>query len=128
MIRAFEKSDRCQALSPLAQSLGRAPIFAVSASLVEKERNTYVDAGFDGWILKPIDFKRLHTLLNGIQDDEARDACLYLPGQWECGGWFSRKTEHQASNAPGGVAPAEAPHAEMPHDEAPADEAAPAEE
>lgn len=122
MVRAFEKSDRCQALSPLARPLGRTPIFAVSASLVEKERNTYVDAGFDGWILKPIDFKRLHTLLDGIQDDEARDACRYVPGQWEQGGWFTRKTEPQASNAPGRAAPNEASH------EASQDEPTPAEE
>lgn len=123
MVRAFEKSDRCQALSPLARPLGRTPIFAVSASLVEKERSTYVDAGFDGWILKPVDFKRLHTLLDGIQDDEARYACRYVPGQWERGGWFSRKTGTQASNVPGGAAPNEASH-----DEAPQDEPTPAEE
>ena len=122
MIRAFEKSDRCQGLSPLARPLGRTPVFAVSASLVEKEKNTYVGAGFDGWILKPIDFKRLHTLLDGIRDDEARDACLYVPGQWERGGWFSRRTESQASNAPGKAAPDGTPH-----DEAPPNEPAPAE-
>ena len=122
MIRAFEKSERCQALSPLARPLGRTPIFAVSASLVEKERNTYVDAGFDGWILKPIDFKRLHTLLDGIQDDEARDACRYVSGQWERGGWFLRKNESQATNAPGAAASDVAPHTEAPADEsAPAD-------
>ncbi|KAK6856306.1 Cyanobacterial phytochrome B [Apiospora arundinis] len=88
MIRAFEKSEKCQALSSLARYQGRIPIFAVSASLVEKEGPTYINAGFDGWILKPIDIKRLHTLLFGITDDETRNSCLYVPGQWERGGWF----------------------------------------
>jgi CheY-like chemotaxis protein len=72
----------------LANSNYRIPIFAVSASLVEREKQTYVDAGFDGWILKPIDFKRLNTLLAGISDEEVRKSCLYEPGQWERGGWF----------------------------------------
>jgi len=67
------------------------PIFAVSASLVERERQTYINAGFDGWILKPIDFKRLNTLLKGIVDDNTRNSCLYKPGEWERGGWFHRR-------------------------------------
>lgn len=92
MIRAFEKSEKCQALSSLASHLGRIPIFAVSASLVEKEGPTYVNAGFDGWILKPIDIKRLHTLLDGISDDEIRKSCLYVPGEWERGGWFQGRS------------------------------------
>jgi CheY-like chemotaxis protein len=91
MIRGFEKSDKCAGISPLATRQGRVPIFAVSASLVEKERATYVDAGFDGWILKPIDFKRLHTLLAGISDDAKRNDCLYVSGQWERGGWFAAR-------------------------------------
>ncbi|KAI1502102.1 hsp90-like protein [Biscogniauxia marginata] len=88
MIRAFEQSDECTEFSPLATSHGRIPIFAVSASLTEKEKPKYVDAGFDGWILKPIDFKRLKVLLDGMTDDSIREACLYKPGEWEQGGWF----------------------------------------
>ncbi|KAK3492806.1 uncharacterized protein B0T23DRAFT_317072 [Neurospora hispaniola] len=94
MIRAFEKSNRDgsgQQLSDIASDHGRVPIFAVSASLVEQEKDTYVDAGFDGWILKPIDFKRLETLLQGITDDQVRNDALYVQGQWERGGWFGRK-------------------------------------
>ncbi|KAJ4395407.1 hypothetical protein N0V85_006560 [Neurospora sp. IMI 360204] len=93
MIRAFEKSNRHggQQLSDIASDNGRVPIFAVSASLVEHEKDTYVDAGFDGWILKPIDFKRLETLLQGITDNKVRNDALYVPGQWERGGWFGRK-------------------------------------
>ncbi|KAK8034681.1 Cyanobacterial phytochrome B [Apiospora rasikravindrae] len=92
MIRAFEKSEKCQTLSALASYQGRVPIFAVSASLVEKEGPTYINAGFDGWILKPIDIKRLHTLLYGIRDDETRRSCLYVPGEWERGGWFQSRS------------------------------------
>ncbi|KAH7021041.1 uncharacterized protein B0I36DRAFT_252535 [Microdochium trichocladiopsis] len=88
MIRAFERADSKLALSPVAQRHGGIPILAVSASLVERERPSYIEAGFDGWILKPIDFKRLNTLLDGIHSQDTRDSCLYVPGQWERGGWF----------------------------------------
>ncbi|KAI8628418.1 hsp90-like protein [Xylariaceae sp. FL1651] len=91
-IRAFEKSDNCLGLSTLASRHGRIPIFAVSASLVEKDRLIYTEAGFDGWILKPIDFKRLNVLLDGITHDNVREQCLYKPGEWERGGWFARPT------------------------------------
>jgi hypothetical protein len=40
--------------------------------------------------LKPIDFKRLGVLLNGIVDEDIRVSCLYRPGKWEKGGWFRR--------------------------------------
>ncbi len=91
MIRSFEESHSPSNLSVRASINGRVPIFAVSASLVEREFQKYVDAGFDGWILKPIDFKRLNVLLLGIVEDETRDSCLYKPGQWERGGWFHRR-------------------------------------
>lgn len=91
MIRSFEKLRSGQShLSARAAGNGRVPIFAVSASLVERERQTYINAGFDGWILKPIDFKRLNVLLLGIVDDDTRQSCLYKQGEWEKGGWFNR--------------------------------------
>ncbi|KAK3381636.1 hypothetical protein B0H63DRAFT_524336 [Podospora didyma] len=93
MIRAFEHSDSHPGLSVLAANQGRIPIIAVSASLVEREKSTYVGAGFDGWILKPIDFKRLETLLLGIVNDDVREESAYVPGQWEGGGWFCRRCE-----------------------------------
>ncbi|KAK6211009.1 hsp90-like protein [Colletotrichum tabaci] len=89
MIRAFERSSEHGGHSPIASHNGRTPIFAVSASLIERERDKYMDAGFDGWILKPIDFKRLNTLLLGIVEDDVRATCLYAPGKWEYGGWFN---------------------------------------
>ena len=90
MIRSFEKtSSNC--LSSRASLNGRIPIFAVSASLVERELEKYVETGFDGWILKPIDFKRTELLLKGIVDESVRERCVYQPGKWEQGGWFSKR-------------------------------------
>ncbi|KAJ5905823.1 uncharacterized protein N7473_002739 [Penicillium subrubescens] len=65
------------------------PIFAVSASLLEKDRQTYIDSGFDGWIMKPIDFQRIYELLGGVKSTEIRRSCFYRPGMWEQGGWFA---------------------------------------
>lgn len=93
MIRTTERSDNHAGLSRLALNQGRIPIFAVSASLVEKDKDSYIGAGFDGWILKPIDFKRLETLLLGIQNDETRNSALYAAGQWERGGWFRKRLD-----------------------------------
>jgi DNA-binding response OmpR family regulator len=88
MIRSFEKTHSTVCLSRRARLNSRIPIFAVSASLVESERQKYVETGFDGWILKPVDFERVGLLLKGLIDAEARKECLYQPGQWERGGWF----------------------------------------
>lgn len=93
MIRSIEASAEHHGHSALSLTNHRVSIFAVSASLVEREKQTYIDAGFDGWILKPIDFKRLNTLLAGITDVDVRNTCLYEPGQWERGGWFWSRSE-----------------------------------
>jgi light-regulated signal transduction histidine kinase (bacteriophytochrome)/CheY-like chemotaxis protein len=87
MIREFE-STTPDALSHKAQLNERIPIFAVSASLLESEKQTYIDTGFDGWVMKPINFTRLNVLLSGLCDHDARAAASYKPGQWENGGWF----------------------------------------
>ena len=107
MIRSFEKSHTNNSLSKQAALNGRIPIFAVSASLEEKERQTYIDAGFDGWILKPIDFKRLSVLLSGIADGATRESCLYRPGHWEQGGWFHKQQVDifMSNTAPSPTAP-----------------------
>lgn len=111
MIRSYEKSHSQFNLSPRAAINGRVPIFAVSASLVERERQTYVSAGFDGWILKPVDFKRLNTLLAGIVEDETRNSCLYQPGEWERGGWFSKNqpSVFDAKTSPSNKTPVQNP-------------------
>lgn len=102
MIRAFEqKQQGAAALSPVAGPHGRIPVMAVSASLVEREKDTYVGAGFDAWILKPINFARLETLLRGLVDDAVRDEALYVPGEWERGGWFAaRRGEEEGEGTP----------------------------
>ncbi|KAG5948338.1 hypothetical protein E4U53_006311 [Claviceps sorghi] len=93
MIRSMEQSHDHKGHSRLAANNNeRIPIFAVSASLMEEKRQHYMDAGFDGWILKPIDFKRLSTLLSGIRNPDVRKTCLYAPGQWEQGGWLLENT------------------------------------
>ena len=81
------KTDR------LAHSLngGRIPIFAVSASLVERQREELEQIGIDGWILKPIDFGRLYAILRGLTDPVQRERDEYRVGDsWETGGWLLR--------------------------------------
>lgn len=74
---------------------GRIPIFAVSASLAEHQREDMSKLGLDGWILKPIDFKRLGEILRGITDVSERRSSLYHPGcNWESGGWFTEPCIH----------------------------------
>ncbi|KUJ23074.1 putative cyanobacterial phytochrome B [Mollisia scopiformis] len=111
MIRSHEKSHPDSRLSPRASANGRVPIFAVSASLVERERQTYINAGFDGWVLKPIDFKRLNVLLEGIVVENTRNSCLYHPGGWEKGGWFHRNQPSilRASTFPSEKTPVQLP-------------------
>ncbi|PYI00767.1 sensor histidine kinase/response regulator [Aspergillus sclerotiicarbonarius CBS 121057] len=77
------------ALSPVAKLNNQVPIFAVSASLLEKDMSLYVDAGFDGWVMKPINFNRLSVLFDGLQQEDTRNNATYYPGyDWEQGGWF----------------------------------------
>ncbi|GME24562.1 hypothetical protein GTA08_BOTSDO01931 [Neofusicoccum parvum] len=80
MIRSFEKSHPANILSPRASLNGRIPIIAVSASLEESKRQSYIDAGFDAWILKPISFPRLQELMTGIVDPKVREEALFTPG------------------------------------------------
>lgn len=107
MIRSYEKTHPTHMKSNRASLNGRVPIIAVSASLVEKERQKYTDAGFDGWILKPINFARLNELLTGIVDKELRESCLYRPGNWEQGGWFgmAQPNVYEATTTPSGRIP-----------------------
>ncbi|KAL1970033.1 hypothetical protein VTN77DRAFT_6438 [Rasamsonia byssochlamydoides] len=90
MIREFESSSAGSTLSEKVKAYGRIPIFAVSASLVEKDMQKYIDNGFDGWIMKPIDFQRVNLILSGLQEEEARINTTYKPGMREIGGWFER--------------------------------------
>ncbi|KAF7981483.1 hypothetical protein HWV62_33533 [Athelia sp. TMB] len=95
-IRKLEEDPVFPSSSPLSsrpshELNGRIPIFAVSASLTEQKRHELRDLGMDGWILKPIDFKRLDVILRGIIDPLQRDRDVYHPGcSWEIGGWFTK--------------------------------------
>ncbi|TFY72877.1 hypothetical protein EVG20_g157 [Dentipellis fragilis] len=90
-IRCFEASSEFKS-ERLSHSLnGRIPIFAVSASLLERQREELRSIGIDGWILKPIDFKRLSTILCGVTDLDQRKKDEYQNGHnWEIGGWLRR--------------------------------------
>ncbi|BGP34373.1 hypothetical protein JCM10296v2_006192 [Rhodotorula toruloides] len=96
-VDASKNIRRIERESPLAEDQRRLstrlndgiPILAVSASLPERERPTIVDAELNGWLLKPIDFKRLRTLMRGAIDNDARHPEIYRPGQWERGGWLT---------------------------------------
>lgn len=89
MIREFENESSSIDLSSISKLNGRIPIFAVSASLLEKDSQSYIDTGFDGWIMKPINFNRLNLLFDGLQLGDARNGATYQPGHWEMGGWFT---------------------------------------
>jgi CheY-like chemotaxis protein len=114
MIRSYEKIHT-NIYSPRAALCGRIPIIAVSASLIERDRQQYIDAGFDAWILKPIPFDRLNKLMGAIVDAESRVECLYAPGQWERGGWFHRgqKSSDEADTKPSGELPMSNPSEEV---------------
>jgi CheY-like chemotaxis protein len=66
----------------------RIPIIAVSATLLESQK---VELGidFDGWMLKPIDFKRMLQILVGISEPDKRKEDAYERGKWERGGWLN---------------------------------------
>lgn len=94
-IRSFEKSHPSAIdLQGLPSSARRCvPIIAVSASLVERERDSYMEVGFDGWIMKPILFDRLQHIMTGVGELDARRQDLHEPGYWERGGWFKEMQE-----------------------------------
>ena len=90
LIRSFEK-ENSPPCTEKAQSYGRTPIIAVSASLSEQARSDYIECGFDGWILKPIDFTRLEAILAAIENEHTRRELLYENSSWDMGGWFKLK-------------------------------------
>ncbi|KAL7279741.1 hypothetical protein ACG7TL_006148 [Trametes sanguinea] len=98
LINGYEATERIRALEKDVEAVdrvshrynGRIPIFAVSASLFEHQREELHRIGMDGWILKPIDFKRLRMILRGVVDPSQREQDVYRPGNWEVGGWLSK--------------------------------------
>jgi hypothetical protein len=67
----------------------RVPIFAVSASLDQHTQESLAGAGFDGWLSKPIDFKRLYVILQGVMSPESRVQRISATGDFARGGWFN---------------------------------------
>lgn len=101
LIRAHESSYLATHKTPLptspnCASYGRIPIIAVSASLSEQSCSEYVESGFDGWILKPIDFTRLQMIIAAVMDEEIRKELLYGRTQWGLGGWFRLRSRDAA--------------------------------
>ncbi|OCL13680.1 phytochrome-like protein [Glonium stellatum] len=88
MIRASEEHHGAP-LPHGTQAPGRIPIFAVSASLNSDGGGNLMETGFDGWLLKPIDFQRLGVILSGARRTEARKIGLYKEVEFVQGGWFS---------------------------------------
>ncbi|KAJ7163265.1 hypothetical protein C8R46DRAFT_1177450 [Mycena filopes] len=83
-IRALEKCTPSPDSLRLSNCLngGHIPIFA-------HRREEMMNYGIDGWILKPIDFKRLKVILTGVTDPAQRQLDIYHPGcSWEGGGWL----------------------------------------
>lgn len=87
MIREFEKANPGQ-LSASARMYGRTPIFAVSASLNPSNLHKILETGFDGWLIKPVNFKRLNMYLLGAFSEEARKTAIFDPAQFLAGGWL----------------------------------------
>ena len=111
LLNGYEATERIRSLEQDKDLLdrishklnGRIPIFAVSASLFENQRDELYKLGMDGWILKPIDFKRLKTLMRGATDPQLRANEIYQPGQWERGGWLSEAPRRTGSTSSAGT-------------------------
>ncbi|KAI6711872.1 hypothetical protein JHW43_005587 [Diplocarpon mali] len=92
MIRFYEKESSFRAQQANGRDMPppkqRVPILAMSTQLDEENRFEYIQNGFDGWIVKPLDFQRLDLILQGVKSAAAKRESLYTPGQWEKGGWF----------------------------------------
>jgi CheY-like chemotaxis protein len=89
MIRDLESKTPKSALPDKVAQNGRVPIFAVSASLLEENRDLYIETGFDGYVMKPIPFARLNFFFKGLTDPVARAEATHTPErEWEHGGWF----------------------------------------
>jgi CheY-like chemotaxis protein len=88
MIRQEEQKPATK-LSSVAKDLGRTPIFAVSASLKPEDLGKFVEIGFDGWLLKPVDFRRLNLLLSGAFSAYSRKEGSYDRSRFKMGGWFA---------------------------------------
>ncbi|TQS38651.1 hypothetical protein Golomagni_00840 [Golovinomyces magnicellulatus] len=89
MIRIAEKEAKHRNGSDTSQTVKqRVTIIAFSSTLEEESRFDYIQSGFDGWLLKPVNIQRLEQMLHGLVDPKLRTDALYVPGQLNKGGWF----------------------------------------
>lgn len=86
--------------SHAVQSFGRTPIFAVSGMLRRGDEQLYIDAGFNGWMPKPINMKWLGKCLGGAWDARARSLGAYDEDRFELGGWFPEPAMPPAKEEP----------------------------
>lgn len=84
---AAAASDRRQSVQSSNSGRSRVALIAVGTSLEEDDRFALIQNGFDGWIVKPVDFKRLDLMMQGLRDKDMKREGLYVPGT-EMGGWF----------------------------------------
>ncbi|KAK3682924.1 phytochrome-like protein [Podospora appendiculata] len=91
MIREHE--NKYPTPSRAVQSCGRTPIFAVSGMLRRSDEQRCMSTGFDGWMPKPIDMKRLAACLAGALDPGTRNLGVYDDAHFELGGWFPQIVE-----------------------------------
>lgn len=75
------------------------PIFAVSASLLESQKQQLLDCGFSGFILKPVSFVRMQELALGALDPNLMLQNYYQAGRWEKGGWLYEAVGDSAESA-----------------------------
>ena len=88
IIRDFEVISGKDILSTRAVLNGRIPIFAVSASINDRDKKVLEETGFDGWMLKPVDFEKLSFMLGGIVQEAHHRHNTFSRIYGEIGGWF----------------------------------------
>ncbi|KAL7266946.1 hypothetical protein RUND412_010487 [Rhizina undulata] len=95
VIRQQEKLNAAEGIPEKHVFNGRIPIFAVGTAscLFEERGEKYMRMGFDGWLMKPIIFTLLGTLMASIVDPNVRRQVTYVPGKWGEGGWFGANGE-----------------------------------
>jgi CheY-like chemotaxis protein len=75
--QASKQKQDLHSAALLSKSHHVVPIIAVSASLHKRQRKDILKPGMDGWILKPVDFNWLATLMIASIDVSIRAGLVY---------------------------------------------------
>ena len=79
-----EAMQRIRSLRPYYEKGGTAKIIALTANAISGAREELLEAGFDDYLSKPIDFKKLEEILMSFTDDEKefalQNAGIGIPG------------------------------------------------